>query len=57
MDTHAENGGAACTGLSSEQQECNLGYCPAGNSTILVILRQFNSTNNTCYLYSFCMNK
>ena len=30
VDTHAENGGAACTGLSSEQQECSTDACPAG---------------------------
>ena len=47
MDTHAENGGTACTGLSSEQQDCSTDACPAGNYTILVILRQFNSNYNT----------
>ena len=31
VDTHEENGGTACSGLSSEQQNCNTGTCPAGN--------------------------
>ena len=31
MDTHEENGGTACSGLSTEQQNCNTGTCPAGN--------------------------
>ena len=31
VDTHEENGGTACTGLSTEQQNCNTGTCPAIN--------------------------
>ena len=30
VDTHEENGGTACTGLSSEQQSCNTGTCGNG---------------------------
>ena len=30
VDTHEENGGAACSGLSTEQQDCSTGTCPAG---------------------------
>ena len=30
VDTHEENGGTACTGLSTEQQNCETGTCPAG---------------------------
>ena len=45
IDTHAENGGAACTGLSSEQQDCNTGTCPAGTSTVVVLVVQFNRKN------------
>ena len=38
MDTHAENGGAACTGLSSEQQDCSTDACPAGKFSIIFLL-------------------
>ena len=31
VDTHEENGGTACSGLSTEQQNCNTGTCPASN--------------------------
>ena len=31
IDTHEENGGTACSGLSTEQQNCNTGTCPASN--------------------------
>lgn len=31
VDTHEENGGTACTGLSTEQQNCNTATCPAVN--------------------------
>ena len=31
VETHEENGGTVCSGLSSEQQNCNTGTCPAGN--------------------------
>ena len=52
VDTHAENGGAACTGLSSEQQDCNTGTCPAGNFTILALIRPFARNFKTlCILY------
>ena len=46
VDTHAENGGAACTGLSSEQQDCSTDACPAGNCTILVLSRQYKRNDN-----------
>ena len=54
MDTHAENGGTACTGLSSEQQDCSTDACPAGNFTNLILLQQFRRNNEyvcipTCY--------
>ena len=54
MDTHAENGGTACTGLSSEQQDCSTDACPAGNFTNLILLQQFRRNNefvciSTCY--------
>ena len=39
--THAENGGAACSGLSSEQQDCSSDACPAGKFILLVLLSQF----------------
>ena len=42
VDTVAENGGTACTGLSSEQQDCSTSACPSGNFTILVLVRQFS---------------
>ena len=32
VDTHEENGGTACTDASTEQQNCETGACPAGNS-------------------------
>ena len=47
VDTHAEHGGAACTGLSSEQQACNTGTCTAGNYTIFVLVRQLTSNDKT----------
>ena len=46
IDTYEENGGAACSGLSSEQQGCNSGTCPAGNLTIVVVLKIFTKNNN-----------
>ena len=54
VDTHAENGGAACTGLSSEQQDCSTDACPAGNFTNLIPLQQFKRNIKlvcipTCY--------
>ena len=42
MDTHEENGGTACSGLSSEQQNCNTGTCPAGTDYYYAI--HFNVT-------------
>ena len=46
VDTHAENGGTACTGLSSEQQDCSTDACPAGQFIILLVLSQFNRNSN-----------
>ena len=37
VTTHEENGGTACSGLSTEQQDCNTGTCPAGNVNLLSI--------------------
>ena len=30
IDTHEENSGTACSGVSTEQQTCSTGTCPAG---------------------------
>ena len=30
IDTHEENSGTACSGVSTEQQTCSTGSCPAG---------------------------
>ena len=46
VDTHAENGGVACSGLSSEQQECSTDACPAGMLIILFLLGQYKRNIN-----------
>ena len=50
VDTHAENGGTACSGLSSEQQSCSTGTCPAGN--IDIILYSIMDRDKYVYAYS-----
>ena len=50
IDTYEENGGAACSGASSEQQGCNSGTCPSGNSTIIVNMSQFTGNIEMSHL-------
>ena len=41
VTSHEENGGTTCSGLSTEQQNCNTATCPAGNVQVLSILITF----------------
>ena len=50
VDTHEENGGTACSGLSSEQQSCSTGTCPAGN--IYIPLHSIFDRDKYVYTYS-----
>ena len=49
VTTHEENGGTACSGLSTEQQNCNTGTCPAGNIHLLSICFNTVIHNNLPY--------